>query len=1331
VLSYQWNTVDYIPAPHVTGNVLSSNAGGIYINAKCSGTYQGNTIGDNTSHGMSYSGTTPIDASNNDWGSPSGPKDTSDDRASGGLYNPGGLGDNVSDKIDYYPWVGCDIGLTATPAGLSGTSWTAAADLIWTANTEPQLNGYKVYYRTVAGTYGTPNVVGNVTSYRLTGLTNGTEYRIALASMNTVGAESAKSEEIAVTPDGTPPVGSVVINGGVTHTNSTSVTLAIAATDPNGVPSMCVSNSTSCTAWEAYATEKVWTITATDGTRTVYVKFKDAIGNTNGTAYTDTIILDRVPPETTITAKPSALSNAVAAAFEFSSSQADSTFACALDGALPSSCSSPLTLSLLVEGHHHFTVLATDPAGNPDATPASWDWDVDLSPPETWITAAPADPSPETVAVFEFSGSEAGSGFACAIDGGAFASCASPKSYATIARGIHTFEVHATDVAGNSDASPASHTWTCTGNNPPQFDPVADLLVDEGGTLTVQLVASDPDGDPITLGASNLPAGSTFDPSSGLFVWTPWNDQGGVYPDVRFEASDGSLTDTLTVTIIVNDVPLTLQDGLVAFYPFDTDVEDKSGNGHHGENHGGAFTTGFTGQGLEFSNEQGDYVEVAHTDALAPQEAVSVAAWVKLASPPETLAALVYKAGEEPAPGGTADRSYSLWATGAAGAQLTSTHEGASEQSVCATPPAALEPGTFGHVLGIVDARRHVMRTYVNGQLTAEAPYPGGSIRSGNYPLRLGGSFPTSADPGGLTGMLDEVRIYSRPLDEEEILTLAHAHPPVFTAIGDQTVAEGEHLSFQVEAADPDGDPVAYALVNPPVGASFDPGTRTFDWTPTFEQAGVYPRVRFEATDGRVTGPVEIQITVTPVNRSPVLVAVGNQAVAEGSPLGFTLHGTDDDSDGLTYGAVWLPEGATLDPATGVFSWTPGYDQAGSYDVTSTVSDGSLTDSETITITVTNMNRVPVLGTVGDKSVMEGSALQFTLTANDPDGGTLTFGATGLPAGASLDTSTGEFVWAPGYDRAGDYPVTFTVSDGSLSDSETIGIGVTNTNRAPVLDSVDDQTVTEGDTLSLSLVATDPDGDAVVFSAGGLPEGATIDPASGAFDWTPDYVQAGAYTVTFRATDDGTPPLVEEQTITITVVSPVGPIFSDDFTDGAAPTDWRRVSGTWVGTGGVYTASSLTKMNLASIVSLAPGALPLGAGVLQAKVKLTSTAGSARPNAMLLFGYQDAAHYRWVKVTSGDIQIGQTGPLGGVGGWVRKRVVTRQTIGRFALITVKILPDGWVKVYKGIATRPVLSYRFIGAGGPRVVLGGMGIGASKSKTTFDDVRVWENLGTGN
>jgi hypothetical protein len=86
---------------------------------------------------------------------------------------------------------------------------------------------------------------------------------------------------------------------------------------------------------------------------------------------------------------------------------------------------------------------------------------------------------------------------------------------------------------------------------------------------------------------------------------------------------------------------------------------------------------------------------------------------------------------------------------------------------------------------------------------------------------------------------------------------------PVLNAIGNKSVNEGATLSFTISASDANGDALTYSASNLPVGATFDPATWTFTWTPSQSQAGVYTGVRFQVSDGLMTDYEDITITVS------------------------------------------------------------------------------------------------------------------------------------------------------------------------------------------------------------------------------------------------------------------------------------------------------------------------------------------------------------------------------------------------------------------------------------------------------------------------------------
>ena len=413
---------------------------------------------------------------------------------------------------------------------------------------------------------------------------------------------------------------------------------------------------------------------------------------------------------------------------------------------------------------------------------------------------------------------------------------------------------------------------------------------------------------------------------------------------------------------------------------------------------------------------------------------------------------------------------------------------------------------------------------------------------------------PTFAQSGNYNVTITVIDNGSPPASDFETFTITVGNvnrPPVLGAIGaSQTANEGELKTITITATDPDGDTLTFAGSNLPTGASVTnngSGSATFAWTPSFTQAGSYPNVTITVTDNgspAQSASAQFTITVANVNRPPVLAPIGNRTVSEGQTLAFTATATDPDGDALGFSGGNLPSGATLTPA-GAFSWTPAAGQAGNYNVTITVTDNGTppqNDFETFTITVGTGNRPPTLNPIGNKTVNEGQTLAFTATASDPDGGTLTFSAgTTLPAGASL-TPSGAFSWTPGFNQAGNYSVTITVSDGTLTASETFTITVGNVNRPPVLSPspIGNRTVTEGQTLTIAVTASDPDGGTLVFSSANLPSGATLVPgANGAatFSWTPAVGQAGTYSNVTITVSDGAATDSEIFTITVTTAA--------------------------------------------------------------------------------------------------------------------------------------------------------------------------------------------------
>jgi hypothetical protein len=199
-----------------------------------------------------------------------------------------------------------------------------------------------------------------------------------------------------------------------------------------------------------------------DGAHTFILRVTDKAGN-DGADTTYTWTIDTVAPTVAIADKPSNPSNTSFPSFSFRASEAGSTFACRLDGAAFASCSSPKAYANLGEVSHTFIVKATDAAGN-TGPETSYTWTIDTTPPTASITAKPSNPSNQRSPSFAFAANEP-STFECRLDGAAFAVCVTPKSYANLADGPHTFSIRAIDAAGNPSGT-VDHQWTIDTTGP-------------------------------------------------------------------------------------------------------------------------------------------------------------------------------------------------------------------------------------------------------------------------------------------------------------------------------------------------------------------------------------------------------------------------------------------------------------------------------------------------------------------------------------------------------------------------------------------------------------------------------------------------------------------------------------------------------------------------------------------------------------------------------------------------------------------------------------------------------------------------------------------------
>ncbi len=377
---------------------------------------------------------------------------------------------------------------------------------------------------------------------------------------------------------------------------------------------------------------------------------------------------------------------------------------------------------------------------------------------------------------------------------------------------------------------------------------------------------------------------------------------------------------------------------------------------------------------------------------------------------------------------------------------------------------------------------------------------------------------------------------------------------PIVEPISVQTINEGSLLVVSVLADDPDL-PVQSLTYSLGSGAPFGMSVSSvglLTWTPDESQGPSSNFVSVVVMDSGSPGLSTTQqfaVVVMELNSPPILQAIEDRSLNEGELLTFNIPASDSDlpAQTLTYSlGAGAPEGVTIDPASGVFTWTPSESQGpGVYQLGVIVTDDGTpasSDAQSFVVTVNEVNRAPEVGTMEDQVINVGGFLVFGVAATDGDipQQTLTYGlGADAPAGASLSAG-GLFTWAPTSAQVFTTNIiSIIVSDGSLSVTQFFTATVVDANRSPTLEVIDDRIVNEGELIQFTAVGGDVNVPAQELSyalGAGAPEGAVIDPASGEFTWTPAEIHGpGVYQIGVVVTDNGTPPLGAARSFVVTV----------------------------------------------------------------------------------------------------------------------------------------------------------------------------------------------------
>ncbi len=357
---------------------------------------------------------------------------------------------------------------------------------------------------------------------------------------------------------------------------------------------------------------------------------------------------------------------------------------------------------------------------------------------------------------------------------------------------------------------------------------------------------------------------------------------------------------------------------------------------------------------------------------------------------------------------------------------------------------------------------------------------------------------------------------------------------PILTAVpASATIDEMVLYTFDADAIDPEVPPqvLTFSLVNEPSGATIDPVTGIFTWTPTEEQGPRNYSFTVRVTDGMDQAEQAVILTVNEVNRPPTITDVPEAVTADELMLiTFDANATDPDIpvQTLMFSLVDAPEGAAIDPSTGIFAWTSTEAQGpGTFNFKVRVTDGVTSTDGPVSITLNEVNVAPTLTDVPQALTEdELTLITFDANATDPDipVQTLVFSLVDAPEGAAIDPSAGIFIWtATEAQGPGTFNFKVRVTDGVGASEAPVSITVDEVNIAPTLTDIPEAlTADELTLITFDANATDPDlpAQTLVFSLVDAPDGAAIDPPTGIFTWTSTEAQGpGTFNFKVRVTD--------------------------------------------------------------------------------------------------------------------------------------------------------------------------------------------------------------------
>ncbi|HLO59756.1 MAG TPA: putative Ig domain-containing protein [Bacteroidales bacterium] len=507
----------------------------------------------------------------------------------------------------------------------------------------------------------------------------------------------------------------------------------------------------------------------------------------------------------------------------------------------------------------------------------------------------------------------------------------------------------------------------------------------------------------MTYSLTQKPAGMTINSATGLITWVP--SALGDF-DVEVVADNGinpSYSQPYTISVVE---PTNCPDGIISLHRLD----EAAGPGYadfYDEHNATATnsptsTTGIIDQAQLFGANTGIDIPDNGTEFdWLPSGSFSFEGWIKTSN----TSAMVMVARNRTDYTGAARWYVGTDASGHATFELRD--NGGPNRVLSGT--SVITDGVWHHIVAVRDGDADQNVIYVDGVKENYASYSYVHSFKADNPLAVTiGYMKGAADEMHFIGTIDEIATYDRALGESEVATFyndgipsGHCrgtdNAPYFTTDPSTSINEDSPYTYNATVSDPDaGDVLSISTVAKPAWLSFSyvAGSKncSLSGTPTNSNVGEND-VILRVTDGTMSRDQIFRIVVVNVNDAPVITSTHATTVNEGSPYSYTLTVTDVDAgDVITMTKMtlpaWLTFAWTAGSKTATITGTPDDANVGSNSIDIRISDGTTTIHENYTLTVNNVNDVPVITGQSTKSVNEDNSftvLKDDLTISDPD----------------------------------------------------------------------------------------------------------------------------------------------------------------------------------------------------------------------------------------------------------------------------------------------------------------------------------------------------------